>query len=248
MAHQILATPGSGATLTAVDLALATHPTTGLAPAAVLYVGANATTSPTAVTGANPLYTRISDGTTVAEVVALAGSNALAVAIMDTAGAQVTFSTDGTHDSAAATAGPQGIGYAGTAAPTVVANGDAVRLWAGTDGAQIMRPHCNLESIVSGRATNTDGTTTECIAAQASGIKTYLTTIILANSHSTTNGTVDIEDGATVKLTIPVPANGGAVVNLPVPLGGTAATAWKFNPSAAITTITCSMVGFTSRI
>jgi hypothetical protein len=131
---------------------------------------------------------------------------------------------------------------------TLVADGDATDLFAGVDGVLITRPHCNLEGIVTGQATNTDGTSTECIAAQSTGIKTYLTTIILANSHATTNCTVDIKDGSTVKMTIPVPANGGAVVNLPVPLPGTAATAWNFDPSAAVSTISCSMVGFKSKV
>jgi hypothetical protein len=249
MAHQIAATPGSGATLAAVDLALATVPTTGLAPAAVLYVGANATTSPTAVTGANPLYTRISDGTTVAEVVALAGSNALAVAIMDTAGAQVTLSTDGTHGSAAVTSGPQAIAYAGTAAPTVVTHGQAARVWAGVDGAQIIRPHCNLESIVSGVAAITDGSSTSVIASQGASVKVYITSVIIANS-SATDVTVDIRDGAagSVKATFPAPGGGGVVHPLPVPLGFSAATAVCADPSSAASTVTVTLIGFTSRI
>jgi hypothetical protein len=253
MAHNIGATEGAGKTLAAVDLSLATHPTTGLAPAAVLYVGANATTSPTAVTGANPLYTRISDGTTVAEVVALAGSNALAVAIMDTAGAQVTLSTDGTHGSAAVTSGPQAIAYAGTAAPTVVTHGQAARVWAGVDGAQIIRPHSNLESIVSGVAAITDGSSTSVIASQGASVKVYITSVIISNS-SATNVTVDLRDGAagTVKATFPVPATatsyGGVVHRFDPPLPFSAATAVCADPSAAASTITVTLVGFTSRI
>lgn len=131
---------------------------------------------------------------------------------------------------------------------TLVANADRTDLFAGVDGVLITRPHCNLEDIVSGNASNTDGTSTACIASSGAGVKTYLTTVILANSHASTNCTVDIKDGSTTKLTIPVPANGGAVVHLPVPLGGTAATAWNFDPSAAVTTITCSMIGFKSKV
>jgi len=130
---------------------------------------------------------------------------------------------------------------------TLVADGDRTDLYAGVDGVIITRPHCNLEDIVSGNASNTDGTSTQCIAAQASGIKTYLTSIVVTNM-SATNIYVEVKDGTTVKLTIPVPATGGAVVNLPVPVGGTAATAWNFDPSAAATTVYCSMVGFKSKV
>jgi hypothetical protein len=49
-------------------------------------------------------------------------------------------------------------------------------------------------------------------------------------------------------MTIPVPHASGAVVPLTVPIGGTANTAWNFDPSAAISTLTCSMVGFKSKI
>lgn len=125
---------------------------------------------------------------------------------------------------------------------------DAVRDRVDASGASITRPHTNLESIVTGNASNTDGTSTSCIAASGdAAIKHYLTTIILTNT-SGSNIYVEIKDGATAKLTIPLPANSGAVVNLPVPLPGTANTAWNFDPSAATTTVYCSMIGFKSKV
>lgn len=130
---------------------------------------------------------------------------------------------------------------------TLVASGDRTDGFSGVDGVQIVRPHCNLEGIVTGNASNTDGTSTQCIAAQAAGIKTYLTSIILTNT-SNSWAYVEIKDGTTVMLTIPVPAQGGAIFNPPVPIPGTAATAWNFDPSAATTTIFCSMVGFKSKV
>lgn len=104
----------------------------------------------------------------------------------------------------------------------------------------------NLDDLVSGNASNTDGSSTSVIAAQGSGVRTYVSTIIVTNTSST-NGYVEIKDGSTVKLTIPIPANGGAVVELADPLRGSADTAWNYDPSAALTTTYCSMVGFTSR-
>lgn len=153
------------------------------------------------------------------------------------------------HDSADS-GNPHKIGakaVASISGVTLVAAADRTDLYAGLDGVQITRPHCNLEDIVSGNATNTDGTSTQCIAAGGAGIKHYITSVVLCNT-SASNITVDIKDGTTVKVSIPVPANSGAIFNPPVPIPGTAATAWNFDPSAAATTVTCSMIGFKSKI
>lgn len=136
---------------------------------------------------------------------------------------------------------------AGQSTATLVAAGDRVENYAGLDGVKLMRPHCGLEDIVTGNATNTDGTSTQCIAAGAAGIKTYLTSVVLANTSATAI-TVDIKDGTTVKTSLPLPAGSGCIYNPPVPIPGTAATAWNFDPSAAATTVTCSMIGFKSKV
>lgn len=130
---------------------------------------------------------------------------------------------------------------------TAVADADRTDLVGDTQGALITRPYCSLEDIVSGNASNTDGTSTSLIAAQAAGVKTYITSITITNT-SASNIYVELKDNTTVKYTFPVPANGGVTHNFIVPLGGTAATAWNFDPSAAATTIYCSAVGFKSKI
>ena len=132
-------------------------------------------------------------------------------------------------------------------AKTMVANDDRTNLFAGIDGVLVTRPHCNLEDIVSGNASNTDGTSTQCIAAGAASIKNYLTSVIITNT-SASMIYVEIKDGSTVKVTLPVPATSGVVFNPPVPIPGTAATAWNFDPSAAATTVYCSMIGFKSKV
>jgi hypothetical protein len=161
----------------------------------------------------------------------------------------VTYEPSTPHDDADA-GNPFKVGAKAIASQsglTLVAAADRTNLFAGVDGIQLTRPHTNLEDIVSGNATNTDGTSTQCIAAQAAGIKTYLTSIILCNT-SASNITVDIKDGTTVKVSLPLPANSGCIFNPPVPVPGTAATAWNFDPSAAVSTVTCSMVGFKSKV
>lgn len=133
---------------------------------------------------------------------------------------------------------------------TLVANADRTDGFAGVDGVQIVRPHANLEDLVSGLLANTDGTSTAVIAAQGAGIKVYITSVIIANS-SATAVTVDLRDGAagSVKATFPVPANtSGVVCNLPVPLGFSANTAVCMDGSAAASTVTCTLIGFKSKV
>jgi hypothetical protein len=133
---------------------------------------------------------------------------------------------------------------------TLVANNDVTDSFAGIDGVQIVRPHANLEDLVSGILANTDGASTSVIAAQGAGVKTYITSVIIANT-SATAVTVDLRDGAagSVKATFPVPANtSGVVCNLPVPLGFSANTAVCMDGSAAASTVTCTLIGFKSKV
>lgn len=133
---------------------------------------------------------------------------------------------------------------------TLVADADRTNLFAGIDGVQIVRPHCNLEDLISGVLINTDGASTAVIAALGAGIKAYITTVVFANT-SATAVTVDLRDGTagSVKATFPVPANtSGLVCNLPVPLGFTANTAVAMDGSAAASTVTCTLIGFKSKV
>jgi hypothetical protein len=133
---------------------------------------------------------------------------------------------------------------------TLVAAADRTDLYAGLDGVLIIRPHANLEDIISGVAAITDGSSTSVIASSGAGVKNYITSAIIANS-SATAVTVDLRDGAagTVKATLPVPANtSGVVCNLPVPLPFSAATAVCADPSAAASTITVTLIGFKSKV
>lgn len=108
----------------------------------------------------------------------------------------------------------------------------------------IARPHCRLDQIVSGNASNIDGSSFSVIAAQGAGVKTAVVSVSITNTSSALIY-CEIKDGSTVKWTLPVPP-GGVVWNPPVPLVGTANTAWNCDPSAAATTVICSMLGFTT--
>jgi len=135
---------------------------------------------------------------------------------------------------------------------TLVASADRTDLYAGVDGVQITRPHCNLEDIVSERVTNTDGASTAFasgLAAPGAGVRIYLTSLIICNS-SAAFCTVDIRDGSagSVLATVPVPASSGVIFNPPVPLKFSANTAVAYDASAATTTLTITGIGFKSKI
>jgi hypothetical protein len=140
---------------------------------------------------------------------------------------------------------------AGLSGATLVAAADRTDLYAGLDGALIIRPHCGLEDLLSPvPVAITDGSSTSVMASAGAGVKNYVTTCIIANT-SATAVTVDLRDGAAgaVKATFPVPANtSGVVCNFPVPLGFSAATAVCADPSAAASTITVTLLGFKSKV
>jgi len=90
-------------------------------------------------------------------------------------------------------------------------------------GKQIVLPYANPENFVSGAITSamTGTTSTSLIAAPASGLRNYITTIVVSNAHATVGTDIVIQDGSggTTLMTIPAAAvYGGAVINLPVPL------------------------------
>lgn len=130
---------------------------------------------------------------------------------------------------------------------TLVAADDRADATADLDGALIVRGDRALGDLVSGNASNTDGTSTSVLAAGAAGVKHYITDVTITNT-SASNIYVELKDNTTVKWTFPVPANGGVTHHFASPLAGTAATAWNFDPSAATTTVYCSVAGFKSKI
>lgn len=175
------------------------------------------------------------------------------VSTVTTVSTLTTLANGQTAHDAAATGSPLRVGAKAETAlsgVTLVADGDATDLHAGVDGVLIVRPHCNLEDIVSGVAAITDGSSTSVIAAQGSGVKVYVTSVVIANT-SATAVTVDLRDGTggSVKATYPVPANtAGVVHSLPVPLPFSADTAVAADPSAAASTVTVTLAGFRSKV
>jgi hypothetical protein len=137
---------------------------------------------------------------------------------------------------------------AGLSTATLVSAADRVDSVAGLDGAQIVRPHCGLEDIVSAVATCTAGANTSAISAQGAGIKVYVTSVIIRNA-GTSNGNLLLTDGTggTTKADIPFPASTGTVWNPPVPLPFSANTAIFVDPSGS-DNIIVTVIGFKSKV
>lgn len=130
---------------------------------------------------------------------------------------------------------------------TQVANADLTHVQADLNGVLLSRPHTTLEEVITERVADTAGTSTAFtnFAAGGAGIHNYVTTISIYNS-SATDGYVDFRDGTagSIIFTAAAPANGGSVINLPVPLKGAANTALAYDVSGALSTVYISVVGF----
>lgn len=130
---------------------------------------------------------------------------------------------DAAHD-AADTGNPLKIGgRARSSEIAAVANNDRSDLITDLVGKLITLPYANPENFVSGAITTamTATTSTSLVAGPGAGLRNYITSIVVSNSHATVGTDVVIQDGSagTTLMTIPAAAvYGGAVINLPVPL------------------------------
>lgn len=172
------------------------------------------------------------------------------LATVTTVGTVTTLTGGGIAHDSADSGNPIKVGAKAIAAlsgTTLVAAADRTDNQSDLDGALIVRNNFALGDLVNGNASNTDGTSTQVLAAGAAGVKHYITDVTITNT-SASNIYVELKDNTTVKWTFPVPATGGVTHHFASPLAGTAATAWNFDPSAAATTVYCSVSGFKSKI
>ena len=158
---------------------------------------------------------------------------------------------DVAHDAAAA-GNPVLVGARATAdveALTEVAEADATYVATDLQGVSITRPFIAAQEQVQYHNANTAGTELAVTGLDAggAGIHNYVTSVIVHNSHASTNGFIQLLDGSggTVLATFPAPATGGAVINLTIPIKQTTAnTALYWDASAAITTLYVTIVGY----
>lgn len=133
---------------------------------------------------------------------------------------------DAAHDAAIAGNPVRIAGRAGNADYTAVANGDTADLLCDLNGKQIVMPYGVPENFVAGVTAAITGTSnTSVIAAAGVGIRNYITSLLVTNSHASTGTLVELKDGTTVIWRGYAPPGGGFAVHFPVPLRGTANTA-----------------------
>lgn len=226
MADNVSITAGSGTTIAADDIGGVLHQrvklsqgadgsATDVSSAAPLQVTlANTSANATAVKVDGSAVTQPVSGT----VTVNAGTGTMAVS-MATNIPVGNVAHDGVDSGAPVKIG----GRARSSEITAVASDDRSDFITDLVGKQIILPYSNPENFVSGAITTamTGTTSTSLVAAPGAGLRNYITTIIISNSHATAGTDVIIQDGSggTTLLTIPAAAvYGGAVINLPVPL------------------------------
>jgi hypothetical protein len=204
-------------------------------PRAKMTWGPDGTANDTDVASGKPLpvQNRHSDGTILSDATGLLISTSQLDPVV-------------AHD-AADSGAPYKQGFKATtsiSAKTMVANDDRTDGFAGIDGVQIVRPHCNLEDIVTGNATCTAGASTTIVASQGAGLKFYMTDVLISNDGST-GGRCAISDGSRT-ITVPFSADGAVKgFNNPVPFA--AATAVTADPTGS-DDIIVTLIGFKSKV
>lgn len=143
-------------------------------------------------------------------------------------------------DDAAFTVGTSKVKVAGflvdDASPDVADEGDAAAARMTLDRKQIVMLGESGANLVRGGGSKTDTSDQSIMAASGSAtIYNYLCWVAVYNASST-NTYVNVKDGSTVVAVLPLPAYGGAVFNLPVPIRGTGNTAFNLAAGASVTT------------
>lgn len=209
------------------------------------------------ITSALPAGTNIIGALSANQSVNVAQMNGASVAMGDGASGtgvqRVTIASDSTGQVKAIGAAAHNASVSGnpvliagegrTSDQSAVTSGRATRLLATVTGKQVVLPYAIPELSLSGTASATGTSNTAIISAQGSGVRIYVTSIVISNS-SNTDTEVEIKSATTTLMTYPAPAKSGAVHALPTPLQLTANQALNFASLAAVTTMKVSAVGY----
>ncbi len=153
----------------------------------------------------------------------------------------------------AITQNPLNLGAQGVSSENAaVTTGRQVQLVADLNGKLIVLPYANSENFVSATTAAMSGTTsTVTLAAPASGLRNYVTTIIVANAHATVGTNLLLQDGSggTTLGSIPAAAlYGGAVVTFPVPLRQpTTATGFYVQNETTGSSVKATVIGYVGK-
>ena len=140
------------------------------------------------------------------------------------------------HDAAISGSPFRVAGRAVTTNYALVATGDTSDLITTLVGAIITRDDCIPEMEISNSITLTNNTDTSLFAGAGSGLKNYIKTLVVQNTHATVATTFIIKDNTTAKFTINLPANMSmpVVINFLNPIPMTANT---------VTNVACGTTG-----
>lgn len=141
-----------------------------------------------------------------------------------------TLTGGGVAHDAADSGNPHKVGgRARTSDVTAVTNDDRIDQIHDALGAQVMRPYSLHENLVSGATAAITGTTsTSVLPSAGAGVRNYVTSLLVTNSHATVGTLVTITDGSggtTLYAGYAAPEGGGFALSFPTPLRGSAATA-----------------------
>ena len=133
-----------------------------------------------------------------------------------------------------------------SAEPTAVSDGDVSKLITDLVGKLITMPYANPENFISGvTAAIVDTTRTQVIAAQSAGIRTYVTHLIVTNSHASVGTLVTIENGTTALYRgYAAPMGGGFSIVFPTPIKTSAATALNVSCETTCANVYVSASGY----
>jgi len=193
------------------------------------------TMATTSITPIGAVYNSSPDTLTTGKAGALqmTAARGLHAHIVDAAGATITPSSDYTHDApltVGTTAGPAAMFRASSAADAAVADQDAVLGVATLTGKQVVIPYATPAqtwkyAAAAGGLVNTTGVT--AAAAGGAGVRHYVTSAQIVNSHQTIGTEVLIRDGASGTVMHRSWAQftgGGGTYKFDPPLRGTANT------------------------
>jgi len=184
----------------------------------------------------NAALSVVGAGTEAAAMRVTIANNSTGLLSVDDNGGSLTVDNAGTfavqagqaaHD-AAISGNPVRIGAtARNASATSVGNGDQVDLTADLEGKLATSPHAVKEDYLKGKTAAVTGTSdTSIIAAQGAGVRIYVTSVQIFNSHATVGTVVDLKDGSTsIWNGYAREDGGGCTATFPVPMQLTANTA-----------------------
>lgn len=155
---------------------------------------------------------------------------------------------DGAHDAAIAGNPVRVAGRAMSADYTAVTSGDTADLLTDLLGKIVIMPYAiNQNHWQAVTAAKTDTSDTAIKASAGAGLRNYITSLTVTNSHATVGTVVEVKDGSTViHRGYAAPAGGGYTQTFPTPLKGTAATAINVANITTGSNTYVSMSGYTA--